>query len=123
MKQKKPTLYSTEVEREIANRTKVPITMVADVLRVYADIVEECAICGVDIGLSNIGYFTRKYVPPVEDRVYFNPVKMEYGEPQYIPGHYKPIFRFGSTCKKRIKIATSESKEESIENERKNGLE
>ena len=118
-----PHITDTELIKEVANRTGLPINVAFQVVYSYYDIVKECIANGVEVKMGELGTMKWKIKQPNKGVVYDNPKTMEDLPPQDTPGFWVPIFSPRKKWRMELKELTKfwerekEGKEESVDDE------
>lgn len=122
-KSNNPHITDTELIREVANRTGLPINATFKAIYAYYDIVKECIENGVEVKMGELGTMSWFIKKPHKGVVYYNGFTGESLPPQDTPGFWIPKFTPRKKWRKELKESTefwekeSEGKEESEDDE------
>lgn len=105
-KSNNPYLTNTEVIKEVANRTGLPLKAVLQAICSYHDIVRECINNGVEVQMGELGTMRWRSKPPRYDIVYYDFKTKEKLPPQDTPGFNYPYFVAKQTWKRELKEIT-----------------
>ena len=91
-KSKKPKFTETEIIKEIATRTGLPINAVFQVVNIYHDIIMVCVNNGVEADMGDLGVMGWNLKPPRKGVVYYDIYTREPLPPKDVPGFWFPKF-------------------------------
>lgn len=122
-KSNNPHITDTELIREVANRTGLPINATFKAIYAYYDIVKECIENGVEVKMGELGTMSWLIKKPHKGVVYYNGFTGESLLPKDTPGFWIPKFTPRKKWRKELKELTkfwekeNEGKEESEDDE------
>lgn len=105
-KSDKPHITDTELIREVANRTGLPINATFKAIYAYYDIVKECIESGVEVKMGELGTMSWKIKPPNKGVVYYDVHRGVNLPPQDVPGFWIPKFTPRRKWRKELKELT-----------------
>lgn len=91
-KSNNPHITDTELIREVANRTGLPINATFKAIYTYYEIVKECIANGVEVKMGELGTMKWRRKKPNKGVVYYDFATKEELPPKDTPGFLIPHF-------------------------------
>lgn len=118
-KSKVPHITDTELIREVANRTGLPINATFQAIYAYYEVVKECIANGVEVKMGELGTMKWRVLNPTFGKSYYDFYTKEKMRPKDNPGYWVPKFVPRQQWKKELREITEfwETNEEKKESE------